>query len=201
MLRSWCFYSQSIGYKSWLKDRWHTCSSQTAGDRAGMWSLEVQLKFNNLCCHLDPALQFGCEFPTCVHVPFSKVSISFAHPVCGINPLQEYLVLCACSDKSQIAEVREYWWQKWRAVWAVSWWYFLHGCFNLVEQWGMFGFLSEVRLQCRQLLCAPQAPHRGSGYYLVSCFASSSFSGRNHPGAAFNRRAAGVTWAAKVPRM
>lgn len=82
MQRSWYFYSQSIGYKSWLKDRWHTCSSQTARDRAGMWSLEVQLKCNNLCSHLDSALQFGCDLPTCVHVPFWKVTMSFAYPVC-----------------------------------------------------------------------------------------------------------------------
>lgn len=73
MLRSWCFYSQSSGYKSQLKDRWHTCSPQTARDRAGLRSLGVRLKFNNLCCHLDPALQFGWDLPTRVHVPFSKV--------------------------------------------------------------------------------------------------------------------------------
>lgn len=62
-------------------------SFQTARDRAGMWSLEVKLKFSNLCCHLDPALQFGCDLPTCVQVPFLKVGISFAYPVCGINAL------------------------------------------------------------------------------------------------------------------
>lgn len=97
--------------KQWQKDRWHTCSFQTARDRAGMWSLEVQLEFNNLCCHLDPALQFGWGLPTCVWkcmyvcaCSFSKASISFAYLVCGIS--QDYLVLCACSDKSQIAEVR-----------------------------------------------------------------------------------------------
>lgn len=149
MQRSWYFYSQSIGYKSWLKDRWHTCSSQTARDRAGMWSLEVQLKCNNLCSHLDPALQFGCDLPTCVHVPFWKVTMSFAYPVCikrgrvsgavcvQINPEQWKSENISGGSREQCG--------------AVSCWYFLQGCFCLVGQWGVLGLFREVRLQCRQL--------------------------------------------------
>lgn len=129
---------------------------------------------------------------------FSKASISFAYLVCGIS--QDYLVLCACSDKSQIAEVRipvaEV--ESGVVLWAADTFCMAGLPWRAV---GVFGLLSEGRLQwssfsvfCRHL----------TGVQVIAWLHAlhlADFQAETTLELAFNSRAADVTWAAKVPRM